>query len=388
MRTIPPLMLEALQGSAPDAKMVFHTFYDGRLSTVDPLPAGDWTLRWNIRPRTIVRAGGSMTAADDTGSLAPWGLADSLSAAGSMVSAVFHCGGESLDLARATVTANRPDEQWMRAAGRWVFGGASIGVTFSELSQLVQDDEFIAAESPPSGATVISEIRRLLQGHCGVIVADGVVDRPLPPLVHAENRLEAVYALVDMVGDARFTGDGQLYVYVPGNVPVFTVQGKPMGDLVQVSREQSRDKFYNVVVSTGRDADGNELKAYARITSGVLRDGGPFKRRVYRHNAIAATQSGVQADADAILANLLRDSTVEIPFECVPSALIGAEAGDYGQVMFPAADGQEYPLRGRLLEVELSGSAAGFNPGRGVLAASSADIERVGALLAGVRRNP
>lgn len=388
MRVIPPLMLEAIQGSAPDAKIVFHTFYDGRLAAVDPLPAGQWALQWNVRPRTIVRAGGSMTAADDTGSLAPWGLADSLSAAGSTISAVFHCGGESLDLARATVTANRPDERLMRAADRWVLSGSSIGVTFAELSQLVQDDEFIAAESPPAGATVISEIRRLLQGHTGVIVADDIVDRPLPPIVHAENRLEALYALVDMVGDARFTGDGQFQVYVPGDVPVFTIQGKPMGDLVDVSREQSRANFYNVVVSTGKDADGNELKAYAQVLTGPLRDGGPFKRRVYRHNAIAATQKGVQDDADTTLANLQRDSTVEIPFECVPSALIGAEAGDYGQVMFPAADGNEYPLRGRLMEAELSGDASGFKPGRGVLAASSADIERVGALLAGVRRNP
>lgn len=388
MRVIPPLMLEAIRGSTPDAKMVFHTFYDGRLSTVDPLPVGTWTLQWNIRPRTIVRAGGSITAADDTGSLAPWGLSDPLSAAGSIVSVVFHCGGESLDLARSTVTANRPDERLMRAADRWVLAGASVGVTFAELSQLVQDDEFIAAESPPAGATVISEIRRLLQGHVGVIVSAGVVDRALPPLVHAENRLEAVYALVDMVGDARFTGDGQFQVYAPGTVPVFTIQGKPMGDLVDVSREQSRENFYNVVVSTGRDADGNELKAYARILTGHLRDGGPFKRRVYRHNAIAETQAGVQADADTLLANLQRDSTVEIPFECVPSALIGAEAGDYGQVMFPAADGNEYALKGRLMEAELSGSSSGFEPGRGVLAASSADVERIGTLLAGVRRNP
>lgn len=388
MRTIPLLMQEALTGSAPDARMVFHTFYDGMLSTVDPLPAGAWTLRWNVHPRTVVRTEASLTVGDDTGSLAPWGLGDALSAAGAQVSAVFHCGGESLDLARTTVVQNQPDEHLFRAAGRWVLGGASIGVTTAELSRLVQDDEFISAESPPAGATVLSELRRLLQGHVGVQVGPGVVDRTLPGMVHPENRLEAVYALVDMVGDARFTGDGQLRVYVPPTQVQFTVQGKPMGDLVSVSRDQSRDNFYNFVVSTGKDEGGNELKAYARISSGPLRDGGPFKRRVYRHNSIATTQVGVQADADTKLANLQRDSTVEIPFECVPSALIAAEAGDYGQVMFPAADGNEYPLRGRLLEAQLSGDAAGFKPGKGVLAASAADVQHVGELLAGVRRNP
>lgn len=388
MRVVPPLMVEALAGSVPDARMVFHSFYDGRLASVDPLPAGGWSLKWSARSRQIVRSEGSVVVGDETGSLSPWGLSDSLSAAGSQVSAVFHCGGESLDLARFTVVDNRPDETFLRAAGVWVFGGAQVGVTLAELSKLIQDDEFIAAESPPSGATVVSEIRRLLVGRCGVIVDAAVVDRALPPMVHPENRLEALYTLIDMVGDARFTGDGQLFVYVPATSPQFTVQGKPMGDLVGVSREQKRDNFYNVVVSTGKDDDGNELKAYALVTSGPLRDGGPFGRRVFRHNAVANTQAGVQADADTTLANLLRDSTVEIPFECLPSTLIHAEAGDYGQVLFPAADGQEYPLTGRLLEATLSGDANGFKAGSGVLAARSSDVEQVGQLLAGVRRNP
>jgi hypothetical protein len=388
VRVVPPLMVEALAGSVPDSRMVFHTFYDGRLSSIDPLPAGPWSLKWSARSRQIVRSEGSVVVGDETGSLSPWGLSDSLSAAGSQVSAVFHCGGESLDLARFTVVDNRPDERFLRAAGVWVYGGASVGVTLAELSKLVQDDEFIAAESPPSGATVVSEIRRLLLGRCGVIVDPAVDDRELPPMVHPENRLEALYTLVDMVGDARFTGDGQLYVYVPAAVPQFTVQGKPMGDLVGVSREQKRDNFYNVVVSTGKDDAGNELKAYSRVMVGPLRDGGPFGRRVYRHNAVANTQEGVQSDADTTLENLLRDSTVEIPFECLPSALIFAEAGDYGQVMFPAVDGQEYALPGRLLEASLSGDASGFKAGAGVIAARSTDVERIGTLLAGVRRNP
>lgn len=388
MRVIPRMMTEALTGSAPDAKMVFHTFYDGRLSTIDPMPVGAWSVKWSARARQIVRCEGSVVVADETGSLSPWGLTDSLGAAGSVVSAVFHCGGESLDLARMSVVGNRPDERFLRAAGVWVYGGGSVGVTMAELSKLVQDDEFIAAESPPPGATIISEIGRLLTGRAGVIFDPAVVDRALPPMVHPENRLEAVYALVDMVGDARFTGDGQLAVYVPATVPQFVVQGKPMGELVGVSREQKRDNFYNVAVSTGKDTDGNELKAYARLTTGPLRDGGPFGRRVFRHNAVADTQEGVQADADTTLANLQRDSTVEIPFECVPSALINAEAGDYGQVLFPAVDGHEYPLAGRLLEAELSGDASGFKPGRGVLAARAADVDRIGSLLAKVRRNP
>lgn len=388
MRVVPPLMAEALTGSAPDARMVFHTFYDGRLAAVDPLPADAWSLKWNVRPRTVVRSEGSVAVGDDTGSLAPWGLSDSLSAAGSVVSAVFHCGGESLDLARQTVVNNKPDEHLLMASGRWALSGAEVGVTTAEMSRLVQDDEFISAESPPAGATVVSEIRRLLQGRVGVLVDPAIVDRTLPGMVHPESRLEAVYALVDMVGDARFTGDGQFSLYVPGTVPAFTIRGKPMGDLVGVSREQSRDNFYNFVVSTGKDAAGNELKAYARVTSGPLRDGGPFGRRVYRHSAVANTQDGVQQDADTTLANLQRDSTVEIPFECVPSALIAAEAGDYGQVMFPASDGNEYALSGRLMEAELSGGSSGFNPGRGVIAASATDIERIGQLLAGVRRNP
>ena len=293
-----------------------------------------------------------------------------------------------MDLARFTVVANRPDEALFRAAGRWVLSGASVGVTLADLSKLVQDDEFIAAESPPPGATVVSEIQRLLTGRVGVIVDAAIVDQALPPMVHPENRLEAVYALVDMVGDARFTGDGQFYVYVPDTSPQFTVKGGQMNDLVSTAREQSRDNFHNFVVSTGKDDDGNELKAYARITSGPLRDSGPFGRRVYRHNAVANTQEGVQADADTTLARLQRDSTVEIPFECVPSTLIYAEAGDYGQILYPTLDGNEYALGGRLLEASLSGGADGFNPGQGVLAVRVSDIEAVAAQLVLARRNP
>jgi len=388
VRVVPSLMADALAGSAPDGRMVFHAFYDGRLASVDPLPAGDWSVKWSARSRTVVRGEGSLVAGDDVGSLSPWGLSDSLSAAGSMVSMVVHCGGESLDLGRFTVVANKPDEALHRAHNRWVLSGASVGVTLAELSKLIQDDEFISAESPPSGATVISEIGRLLTGRVGVIIDPAIVDQTLPPMVHPENRLEAVYALVDMVGDARFTGDGQFEVYAPATTPQFTVRGGDMGDLVRVEREQGRDNFYNFVVSTGKDGSGNELKAYSRIVTGPLRDGGPFGRRVYRHNAVANTQKGVQADADTTLARLQRDSTVEIPFECTPSTLIYAEAGDYGQVLYPALDGSEYPLGGRLIEASLSGGAAGFNPGRGVLAVRVQDVEAVAQQVAMSRRNP
>lgn len=386
MRLLPPLMVEALAGSVPDARMVFHAFYDGLLSNEDPLPADNWSLKWSCRDRVMVRTSGGVTVGDATASLAPWGLSEPLSAAGSQVTAVFHTGGESVDLARLTVSGNTPRETLFVAAGRWNSSGAVVGVELEELSRLIQDDEFIAPESPPAAATVVSEIRRLLLGRVGVIFGAGVVDRALPSMVHPENRIEAVYTLVNMVGDGRFTGDGQLQVYVPPVTPTFTVRGKPMGNLVDLAREQNRDNFYNFVVSTGKDADGNELKAYARVESGPLRDGVPFGRRVYRHTAVASTQVGVQADADSMLARLLTKSTIEIQVECVPDPSV--EAGDYGTVMFPAADGNEYPLSGRALDVELSGSSSGFNPMKLVIACPAADVERVGELLAGVRRNP
>ena len=386
MRVLAPLMSEALTGSAPDARVSFHAFYDGLLGSVDPLPVGPWSLKWSVRDQTMVRSSGSFTVGEGTGELAPWGLSEPLSAAGSQVSAVMHVGGESIDLATFTVTGNSPTESLFYARDRWNTTGASVDVAMEELSRLVQDDEFISPESPPTGATVMTEIERLLRPHVGVIFAAEVVDQTLPKMLHPESRLEAVYTLVQMVGDARFTGDGQLFVYVPNSTPTFTVQGKPMGNLVDIAREQSRDNFYNVVVSTGRNANGDELKAYAMISTGPLQASGPFGRRVYRHTAVATTQAGVQADADATLKRLQAKSTVEIRVEVTPDPSI--EAGDTGTILFPAADGSEPAITGRVLECELSGSADGFDPMRLVMACPAADVQRVGELLANVRRNP
>lgn len=384
MRTLSAGMLDALAGSVPDARLTVAAWYDGILKEPS-LPITNWSIGWDGSDSTLVQGKASVTVADPTGRLAPWGFDEPLSAAGSRLLLTFRCGVESVDLAWLTVSDNQPTEQWRIVGPKltWVSGGASIPVQADDLTLLIQDAQFLAPEAPPSGATVVSEIRRLLVGICPVIINTAVVDAAVPAsIVYKDDRLAAVQDLARVVNARyRMTGNGSLEVFpLTKTAPVWTIQGGDGGALVSLNRQQTRRDLINGVVSTSTDPS-LEIRALSTVTAGPLRWDGPFGRKITRHNAIANTQTGVQADADTYLANTATLKTVSLTVMCKPHP--GVQTGDWVRVAQPTIKGAAYPLDGIVTAVQLKGSTSGVDPMQLTVQCAIEDVQAVGLFVRG-----
>jgi hypothetical protein len=379
-------MLDAIAGSVPDARLVVYPWYDGKLATKDPLPLANWSIQWAGSDQNLIQGKASFTINDPTGELAPWGFDEPLSAAGSKLQASFVCGAESVDLGWYAVSSNAPTEQW-RTAGpvaQWVAAGASIPVTADDLTLLISDAKFIAPESPPEDATVLSEVRRLLTGICPVTVVPGVVDGPVPAtIVYKDDRLAPVFDLVKSLGCRyRMDGAGQLEIYpLVKTAPVWTIQGKNGGAMVSVNRTQSRADVINGVLSTSNDPS-LEIRELATMSTGPLRWDGPLGRKVNYHTALANTPDGVRQDAQSILENSTLARTVPLTVICTPHP--GIQIGDTVRVAQPVIDGSEFPLDGLVSNMGLKGSAAGVEAMSLTVDCSLTDVQAVGQY---VRRN-
>lgn len=385
MRQLSSDMLDAIAGSVPDARIVCNSWYDGDLVAAK-LPVSNWSIRWDGGDRNLVQGKGSFTVTDSSGLLAPWGYDEPLSAAGSQLQVAFECAAGSVDLARLTISSNAPTEQW-RVAGpltQWVAAGASIPITADDLTLIVQDEPFLASETPPTAATAISEVRRLLKGICPVYVAPGVVDANVPgSIVYKDDRLATVFDLVKSLNCRyRMTGSGQLEIYPLAKTDtVWTIRGKDGGAMVSLNRTQNRGDLITGVLSNSNDP-ALEIKALATITSGPLRFGGPLGRKINRHNALANTQAGVQKDAESMLENFTTMKTVTLRIIC--SFHPGVQIGDWVRVAQPIIDGSEYPLDGLVSMVEVKGSPAGVEAMALDVECSLDDVQAVGQY---VRRN-
>ena len=384
MRTLSAGMLDALGGSVPDARLTVAAWYAGTLREPE-LPVSNWSIGWDGADSTLVQGKASITVTDPTGRLAPWGFDEPLSAAGSRLLLTFRCGVEAVDLGWFTISQNQPTEQW-RIVGpdlTWVSGGASIPVDADDLSLEIQDSEFLASEAPPAGATVFSEIRRLLVGLCPVIIDTGITDATVPAsIVYKTDRLAAIQDLARTVGARyRMTGGGSLEIYpLTKTAPVWTIQGGDGGALVSLNRKQARADLINGVLSTSNDPS-LEIRALATIPAGALMWDGPLKRRIARHNAIATTQDGVQADADTYLANTATLKTVSLTVLCKPHP--GIQIGDWVRVAQPTINGAAYPLDGIVTNVQLKGSTSGVEPMQITVQCAIEDVQAVGLFVRG-----
>lgn len=384
MRTLSEGMLDALTGSVPDARLTVSAWYDGTQREPE-LPVSTWSVNWDGADNTLIQGKAGLTVTDPTGRLAPWGFDEPLSAAGSRLLLTFRCGVEAVDLGWFTVSRNQPTEQW-RIVGpnlQWVSGGASIPVQADDLTLLVSDSGFIAPEAPPEDATVVSEIRRLLVGICPVTITDGVTDKPVPAsIVYKDDRLAAVQDLARSVNARyRMTGAGSLEIYpLTKTDPVWTIQGGDGGALVSLNREQARADLINGVVSTSNDPS-MEIRALETVDAGPLRWDGPFGRKIARHNAIATTQAGVQADARTYLANTATLKTVSLTVLCKPHP--GIQTGDWVRVAQPTINGAAFPLDGIVTAVQLKGSTSGVEPMQITVQCAIEDVQAVGLFVRG-----
>lgn len=392
MRPMTDAALAALTGSRSGDGVRVHVWLDGR-TVAENLPVSDWSLTWNLARQ--VQGQWSCTVTDVDGTLAPWAIDDPLGVGGPRMQVIYGIGGtnETVDIGWYRTVQSDPAESWRvytlpsaqpdaRFGERvvWVSGGASIPVQGDDLTRVVVDDRLLAPSSPAAGATVLSEVRRLMTGIMPVTVTDGVVDAAVPSsVVFERERMDAIEDLLARIdAAARMTGDGQLEVYPTAKTdPVWSVVGGDGGALVSVQRSQSAEGLYNAVVSEGTDSTTKlTVRGTALEDTGPLRWQGPMWRvPMFRSSPLIETQAAATADARTTLAGRVSSRQVTLNVTCLPHP--GLQVGDWVQVACPLVDDEPYPLVGQVTSMTLRGSAEGVSPMTMKVACAFEDVQAV-----------
>ena len=390
MRVVDENTRAALTGSRSGDELVCWVWYDGALAKTndsdepEKLPTSGWSLRWDGSEGQKVPGTLTLDVKDPDGKLGPWLFDDPLGVGGSLVQVFYQVGGAGeVRVGWYRITGNGSEESWsfrlIREDG-WVDPGSAIpphqrvvalpmgsqvSVTAQDLTEMLDADEFLAPEQPPS-SSVLGEIERLV-GDTMPVVFEGLTDGSLPlSTTWDENRMEAVMDLLAMVGGSfRMGPDGELVCYRKTKTPVFTVAGGSEGVLINLSRSQSLDGIANVGVvtssrrETASDGTENEVPVVGsyEVTTGPMRVGGPFGRRVIRNaNPLMDTQSKADNAAESLVLNRINAQSVVLDVYCLPDPTV--EVGDYGTVATPVIDGRAAELNGEVVSVDLSGTGA------------------------------
>lgn len=390
MRPISAQALESLSGSRIGERLIAHAWYDG--VCVEPsLPVSDWTIISDGSRQ--VRTQASVAITDDDGTLAPWGVDDALGVGGARLQLLYSFpGAQTVDMGWYRVTRATPSESWTLKSTPtrpevWVSGGAQIPVEATDLTCLVAADKLLAPESARAGATIISEVRRLLAGIMPVTVKAGVNLTKLasPSTVYARERMDAVEDLLNVIGAThRMTGDGQLEVYpTTPTDPVWTVEGGEEGVMVALSRDLNIEDLPNIGSSEGADDDGRQLIGTAIETTGPLRVDGPHGRRPKFHAAtgILKTQAAVDADARTLLFSSQAERAIDLTVTCLLHP--GLQPGDSVAINVPTTTGDAMKLIGVVRTTTMRGGDAGPSPMTMVVRCPFEDIQ---ALRAAIRR--
>lgn len=374
MRYMTETALSALEGSRSDAGIRAHIWYDG-VCVASNVEVSSWSVNTDGERQAQTQV--SLTINDPTGALAPWGVDDPLGVGGSRVQLIYSLDGtETVDLGYFRITKSEAQENWnlLRIKDRvtgletrqvWLSGGARIPISAEDLTSIVVADKFLAPESPKFGATVLSEVRRLLAGVMPVTVNPGVIDAGVAlNTVYERERMDAIEDLLRTINcSCRMTGDGQLEVYQStAGDSVWTIAGGDDGVLVGFSRSQDISDMFNGAVAEGTTPDGNQLIGRQLEMTGALRWGGPNWRRpkFQTSTGILDTQEQVDKAAVTVLRGQIEGRTVDLDVKCLPHP--GLQPGDVVTLEAPTALGEAMNLTGIVRSTVLSGSTAGVAP--------------------------
>lgn len=362
MRTLPDGMADALRGSAGDVRMAFNIWYGGKLIFPDVSVRG-WGLSWDASRQVMGQ--GKFEILDPDAMLLPWSYDDALSVGGGMIQTKLIAGATSIDLAFQRITRSTPDENWSliedATTGKrtWIAGTHIIQIDADDRTTMVASSTFLAPETPPSSATVISELRRITSGIIDVIIDPNLTDRAVPStVVYKDARMDAVQQLADALdAGLRVTGGGQLNVYQRPTVSTTTIAaGRHDAQLVNAKRSALYSGLYNGVVSRNTLPNGTEIQGIALQHGGALDWDGPHGHVPYIHQAnFATTQASIDQDAKTMLATLIRRRASSIPFSTLLNPAL--ETGDMATLMLPIFDGTEQPLPGIISAVNIGGSS-------------------------------
>lgn len=357
MKDLPDGLMENQYGSLSDGRVQFTVWYDGR-PVIPDLPVTEWSQDYTAG--TQVSGVTKLDVDDETGELAPWGVDDPLGVGGPLLQSRLILDTATIQLGWQRISESSSEETWrMNKDGTlWISGGASISVDATDLTSVVANSKFVSPETPLSGNTCIPEIRRLCLGIMDVTFEDGAADVPIPTTItYRDERMDAVEDLIAAMGCAyRVTGSGQLAVYKPNQLSVWTIQPAQYGgSLINISRSQSMAGLKNLIVARNTLQGGQELQAAAEERTGALRTTGPHGRfPEFVQADFATNQYDMTEAAFQTLEATLRTRTVAVPLTTVFHP--GLELGDWVTVMCPLTTGQAVPLEGRVSSISYGGT--------------------------------
>lgn len=183
-------------------------------------------------------------------------------------------------------------EPWrLMRNGRWVRGGQTIQIVAADMLSQVADEKLTTPTSPPAGATVRSEVGRLLAGI--VPVGRWTSTRAVPrSLTYDEHdRLGIVLSLCRVAGLVPWIDRAGVLQAIPatGSGARWRV---PMDALIECLPGGGRDGIRNGWVVTSETDSQQPLRGQALEDAGVLRWGGPFGRvPAFAHSPILTTNA-------------------------------------------------------------------------------------------------
>lgn len=382
------LLTDEVSGTTSGDLLEVNVWRGGEL-VAPGLDITSWSLDWDADRQ--VQGQGTFVVADPDGTLSPWGMGDALAPGGSRAQLTWVSGSTGVRVPQDwwRLRKSDPVEQWrVRGAGadaQRVSGGGSVTLRADELTCIpAQLDRLDAEGNPPTGATCLSEVRRLLADIMPVVVHPAVVDRPVPAaLVYSQGRWDAVEDLLTHVNAVhRMGGDGSVHVLPAAlGAAVWTIDGGEDGVLVDVARSLSDDKVYNAVTSRGTTVDGAPLVGRDWLRGGPLKWGvtEPFGRVPAFHQSIAQTAAGVQADSTTRLRTLSTTGEIDLPVVCLTQP--GVQLHDAVVVVAATIDG-DAPLVGRVVGKRMA--SAGPVPAKSMSLRVRVTVEALEAVAARV----
>ena len=246
-------------------------------------------------------------------------------------SAPLACMGQTL-VVSLTVTSAVTGQQHTEPAGPflvtgWEVGDDAVAVSARSLLERVEEDRLVSPTVPRKGGTLVSEMRRLLGGHMGLVVGEGLEDRACPSSMSwGESRIDALYELADAwPARLREGRDGLLHVLAPlgqlERAPDRVLGDGDGGTVVGLKRTGSRTQVYNRVVARGQeqdDAGSPTFQAVADQRTGPLSTSGPYGvvTKFFSSPLITST-SVARKTAETMLASSVRRSAT-VPVQHAP----------------------------------------------------------------------
>lgn len=229
------------------------------------------------------------------------------------------------------VTATQPDE-------------GDVRVTGASMMQRVVDDRLMTPTPTRAGATLYSELRRILPASLPLSKDAALADRTCPAMSWGESRIDAVTEIADAwPARLRETPQGAVRVLAPlpdVPTPLATLTDGEGGTVVSAYESDSRDGVFNRVVARGQETDDRGMptvQAVAEVTSGPLSTRGPYGAVTMFHSSpLYTSKAAALSGARKRLADVTRRART------VPVTLAPDPRWELDDAVAIEADGQSW----------------------------------------------